>query len=121
MAKTFAKSLGGSEVRKTKNVDVGNVITVTNPDGSVRHSLALGRKGNKDPKYDYSVELVVRDFEGNVVATQTDGFVNLVDPRAQPDNLLKAGLISEDIYADMKARVAKIPEKIAFTAQVRRA
>lgn len=44
-------------------------------------SIKLGQDGNKDPKYDLTVELVVKNSLGEVVAHQTDGWLTLKDPR----------------------------------------
>lgn len=52
-------------------------------DGETRPSvyLALGDLKNTDPKYNTSVEVIVRDHLGNVVYQQQNGFINLDDPR----------------------------------------
>ena len=57
-----------------------------NPDS---FSIKLGLDGNKDPKYDLHVELIVKNNAGEVVARQTDGWLTLKDPRQSP--FLKEG------------------------------
>lgn len=43
--------------------------------------LALGDLKNTDPKYNHSVEVIVRDSTGKEVHRQTNGYINLDDPR----------------------------------------
>lgn len=52
--------------------------------------IKLGSENKKNPKYDLHVEIVVKDNEGNVVATQQDGFLTLVDPRKSEKANLEA-------------------------------
>lgn len=42
--------------------------------------VALGQKSD-NPDYDFSVEVTVKDGNGKVVAQQTNGFLQLWDPR----------------------------------------
>jgi hypothetical protein len=44
-------------------------------------SIKLGQDQNTDPKYNLTVELVVKNSAGEVVAHQTDGWLTLKDPR----------------------------------------
>src|SRR5690349_5388830 len=81
-------------------------------------SLALGSMKNKDPKYNLSVTLIVKDHTGKIVHQQDNGFVNMVDPRSQPDELFAAGLITADQYAEAKERVSRIPESIKYSLEV---
>jgi hypothetical protein len=64
---------------KYKNTRVGTVLRSKKNEGS--SYIALGSKHNKDPKYDTTVEIIVRDSEGKVIAKQVDGFLNVADPR----------------------------------------
>lgn len=95
-----------------KSVQIGSVI-VSERNGQKQISIGLGRKGKKS-QYDVTIELVAKDFTGKIIATQTDGFLNLVDPRTRPDELLQLGLISEEKYSEMKASLQNIPEKIKY-------
>jgi len=71
-----------SNEQKTKFTQVGQVwSTKADPD---KFFIKLGRQNKNNPKYDLTVELVVKDANGTVVATQTDGFLNLSDPRKSP-------------------------------------
>ena len=49
-----------------------------------KYFLKLGNNGNKDPKYDLTVEVTVKNAAGEVVAKTTDGFLTLSDPRKSP-------------------------------------
>lgn len=64
-----------------KFVKIGNVIR--NKHG--KEALALGDNRNRDPKYNFSVEVIVRDNEGKEVHRQKDGFLNFHDPRKNPN------------------------------------
>lgn len=81
-------------------------------------SIGLGNKGKND-KYNLSVEITVKDHTGKVVAHQTDGFLELVDPRKQPDDLLAAELISEEMAEKMKENVAKISDKVKYQVLIK--
>lgn len=81
-------------------------------------SLALGNLKNKDPRYDLSVELTVRDNTGKIVHSQTNGFVNLIDPRTQPDELLKAGIIDEPTHTKMKERLTNLPDMVKYSLEI---
>lgn len=103
-----------------KNIEIGNLIVKEKEDGSISRFLALGKK-NKDAKYsryDLSVEIVVKDASGKVVARQTDGFVGLSDPRTQADELLAKNIINEDEAIKMKERAARLPESIRYSVSI---
>ena len=76
--------------------------------------IGLGQKNPKSPQYNFSVELVVKDSKGNVVATQKDGFIELSDPRTKPDQLLEIGVISEEQAEKMKDSASRMPEKVKY-------
>lgn len=97
---------------KRKNQQIGTVMRKTHDNGRQSTFITLGNTRAKDPKWNYTVEFVVKDGNGNVIAKQTNGFVNVVDPRTQPQELLEAGLISEDVAQQMMERAEKIPEAI---------
>jgi|ERR1035437_1609282 hypothetical protein len=73
----------------------------TDPDS---FSIKLGQDQNTDPKYNLSVELVVKNSAGEVVAHQTDGWVTLKDPR-----------FSDFLTDEQKA---KIPKTLQFDVLV---
>lgn len=77
-------------------------------------SVALGQNKPGSEKYNYSVEIIVRDSNGKVVANQKDGFIKLQDPRKAPDELLAAGAISEEQADKMRERVPNIPDKVKY-------
>lgn len=101
-----------------KYVQIGNLV-VTEKDGIKRGSLALGNK-SKNPDYNYSVELIVRDGKGKIIAQQKDGWVNLEDPRTKPDTMLKLGLVSEEVAEKMRGQAEKIPKSITHQLTVKR-
>lgn len=82
-------------------------------------SVGLGSKNKNNPQYDQTVEIIVRDNTGKIIAQQRDGFLEVVDPRKEPDELLAAGLISEEIAEKMKENVSKLPEKIKYQLRMR--
>lgn len=82
-------------------------------------SIALGSSNNKNPAYDMTVELTVRDGKGNVLAQQKNGFLELVDPRKQPDELLKAGVIQESVAEEMRERAAKLSPKVKYEVRLK--
>lgn len=82
--------------------------------------LALGRKNKPGyDKYDLSIEIIVKNKEGKVVARQTDGFINLVDPRKQPEELLALGKITEEAASQMKERASKLPASVKYNLQIK--
>lgn len=81
-------------------------------------SLALGNIRNKDPKYNMSVEIIVRDHAGKVLHKQENGFLNLIDIRAQPDELLSAGIIDQAEYEVRKERIEKLPDSVRYSLEV---
>lgn len=105
-----------------KKVRIGSLLVEkkTNLNGKEYTSvyLGLGTMGNKDPKYNTSVELVVKDNNGNVIHTQKNGFISLTDPRTQPDELLAAGVIKQETYDKMKEGLTRLPEKIKYSLEV---
>ncbi len=100
-----------------KYLKIGSVIKSIRKDGSENFSIGLGTKG-KNPQYDLSVELIVKDNTGKIVGRQVDGFVNLINPRTEANDLLKAGVIDEARAAQMNENVQKLPEKIKFTLKI---
>jgi hypothetical protein len=96
-----------------KKIAIGKLLVSKFPDGSPSVSLALGNNST-NPKYKLSVEITVKDGNGNTVAKQTDGFLNLNDPRTAPDELLSKGIISEDTAIEMKDRLAKLSDKVKY-------
>lgn len=102
-----------------KNVQIGTLMVSEGQYGK-QVSIGLGKKNKGEySKYDLTVELIVKDATGKVVAKQTDGFINLIDPRTKPDSLLKAGAITEEQYAKQKAAADRIPDKIKYELQVK--
>jgi hypothetical protein len=81
-------------------------------------SIGLGNVKNKDPKYNLHVELIVTDSAGKVVHRQKDGFINLVDPGTQPDELLAAGVIDEEAHHQMKERLKNLPDSIRYNLEL---
>lgn len=102
-----------------KYVQIGNLV-VSEKDGERSGSIALGNKST-NPDYNYSVELIVRDGKGKVIAQQKDGWINLEDPRTRPDKLLKMGIIDAELAAKMRTNASKIPKKITHQLTVKRA
>lgn len=82
--------------KQSKYVKIGNVIK-TKKGG---FALALGNDRAKDDKWNFSVDISVKDAKGNVVYTQSNGFLNLFDPRKRPN------ASEED--------VARVPEALKF-------
>jgi hypothetical protein len=66
------------EQQKRKFSKVGTVWEKKDGSGFF---IKLGNENKKNDKYDIHVELVVKDKEGNILATQKDGFLTLSDPR----------------------------------------
>lgn len=97
---------------------IGNLLN-NKVNGKTLLSIGLGNKG-KNEDYNTSVEIIVRNSKGEVVARQTDGFLNLVDPRKEPDDLLAAGKITEEVAAKMKEGVAKLNEKVKYSVRLQK-
>lgn len=110
----MAKKLkvGSLLVNKRKFMNQGKEVEKT------MISIGLGNIKNLDPKYNLTVEFIVKDHNGNIVHRQENGFINLVDPRTQPDELLSAGLISQEIHASMKERISKLPEMVKYSLEI---
>ena len=65
-----------------QKVKVGNLMVKDVEYNGVKkklRSIGLGSKSNKNPKYNQSVEIIVRDSAGKVLARQTDGWLEVVD------------------------------------------
>lgn len=103
----------------SKYVKLGSLIVSKRQDGSDNISIGLGQKG-KNAQYNLTVELVVKDATGKVVARQTDGFINLTDPRTEADDLLKIGLIDEEKAAVMRENAKKLSDKVKYILKVPR-
>lgn len=73
--------------------------------------IGLGQRSS-NPKYNTSVEIIVRDGTGNIIGRQTDGFIEVSNPRTKPDELLAAKLIDESQHAKMTDAAERIPAKI---------
>lgn len=73
-----------------KYVKIGNVLNVTDKKtGEPKKTLKLGQEGSNNTKYNYTVELRVKDSEGNVVAKVTNPWVNLNTPHEKaPKSIL---------------------------------
>lgn len=56
---------------------------------------------------------------GEDVTLKKGDFVNVTDPRTQPDELLALGVINEEVYAKMKERAAATPDFVKFTLSVK--
>jgi hypothetical protein len=82
-----------------KKFKVGNVQLKKDRSGV---TVALGNY-SKDPKYATTVEMIVRDGSGNVLAKTTGGFLQVVDPRKQ---------LNKDGTEKSEEQLAKIPEWI---------
>jgi hypothetical protein len=82
-------------------------------------SIGLGNKNTKKPEYDQTVEIVVRNSKGEIVSTQKDGFLDVVDPRKEPDDLFAAGAIDEEMHGKMKENVAKLSDKVRYVLRLR--
>jgi hypothetical protein len=65
-------------VTKRKFTKIGQVWA--NKEDPDKFYIRLGEKGRNE-KYNTTVELVIKDASGNVIGTQTDGFLTLSDPR----------------------------------------
>jgi hypothetical protein len=93
-----------------KNKKIG--VVLRGKDG--RPFIKLGSTNNRNEKYNYSVEITVKDNNGQVISKQSDGFLNLIDPRKEPARLLEANVITEDRAAEMEERVANLSDKLIF-------
>lgn len=82
--------------KKNKYTRVGQVLK--GKDGG--SYITLGNDRNKDPQYNFSVEVTVRDSSGEVVAKQTDGYLNVFDPRSR-DN---AGNVPDFVLFDISMK-----------------
>lgn len=82
-------------------------------------SIGLGQKNDKKPDFNQTVEMIVRDNRGKIVAQQTDGFLDVVDPRKEPEDLFSAGVIDEEQFKKMKENVAKLSEKVRYVLRLR--
>jgi hypothetical protein len=81
-------------------------------------SIGLGNKG-KNADYHQTVEVIVRDNRGKIVAQQIDGFLDVVDPRKEPEDLYKAGIIDEEQFHKMKDNASKLSEKVRYILKMR--
>lgn len=80
-------------------------------------SIGLGNKA-KNTQYSTTVELIVRDSGGKVLHQQTDGFINLVDPRTQPDELLELNIISPEEHKKRKESVKGLSESVRYVLEI---
>lgn len=82
-------------------------------------SIGLGNKSTNKPDYNQSVEIIIRDSRGKIVAQQTDGFLDVIDPRKEPEDLFSANIIDEEQFKKMKENVAKLSEKVRYVVKLR--
>jgi len=102
-----------SEEKVSKRVTIGSVFLVKDETGGERYCIGLGN-GSKDERYKNTVEVIVRDVSGRVIARKTEGFIGLVDPRVEVEELLSKGKISEE-QADLKReQLKKLSSKLRF-------
>lgn len=99
-----------------KRVKLGSILSETKKrsDGTEYRTVyvVLGQNSTKSPDFNYSVEITVKNAKGQVVAKQTNGFISITDPRKAPEELLAAGVISEEQAEKMRERASKMPAKI---------
>lgn len=67
------------------------------------------------------MEIVVKDADGNVIATQRDFFVELVDPRLEPDDLLREGIINEEQAEQKRGWVSKLNPNTRYKLMMEKA
>ena len=105
-----------------KNLSIATVRNKLDKEGNVLSTyIALGKKSKTPSQYDLTVEVVVKDAKGKVVARQTDGFLEVVNPRTLPDQLLEKNIITEEQAEKMRARVANMPEEITRELRIKTA
>lgn len=109
---------------KSKKIKVGSLLATEVDDkatGAKKRllSVALGTKSPHNPQNDLSVEITVKDSKGNIVAQQKDGYLDLIDPRKQPDELFAAGLIDKSMRDKMLENVSKISEKVKYQVMIK--
>lgn len=69
------------------SIRIGSIWLNQNKEGKKYPSIKLGTTG-KNAQYNYTVELVVKDQNNNVVAKQVNGFINMFEPNEKaPENL----------------------------------
>jgi len=83
---------------KFRYVKLGTVLK--NKDGEGQY-IALGNAKAKEDKYRFSVEVIVRDAAGKVLAQQTDGFISVFDPRRSREN------VPDHVLAELSLRMPK--------------
>lgn len=87
--------------KKYKYTKVGAVLR-----GDNGPYIVLGNSKATNPKYNYTVELVVKDSEGNVVSSLKNGILSTLDPRKRPGiteaeaEKISSKLISEVFVAE---------------------
>ncbi len=71
-----------------KSIRLGKVLEVTK-DKKTRKTIKLGNEGSTDPKWNFTVDIRIKDHEGNVLAKVTNPWVTINDahPKA-PQNVL---------------------------------
>ena len=65
--------------------------TIMKKDG--KPFVVLGNTHSTNKKFNYDVEITVKDSDGNVVAKAKNGFLSLKDPRENPN--LKEGQLEK--------------------------
>lgn len=83
--------------KKYKYTKVGAVLK-----GENGPYIVLGNDRSKSAKYNYSVEMIVRDSEGNVLTTLKNGILSTSDPRKRPNiTEEEASKISSKLMAEV--------------------
>lgn len=80
---------------KKKYIKVGTVMK--KKDGT-SNFLALGQSNPKNPKYNFTVEITIKDATGAVVGQTTNGILSIQNPRKRPG-------ISEEQAARIPANI----------------
>lgn len=67
-------------MNKPKNRRIGQIVKNKDKKGNEFQSIKLGQTKNKDPKFNFTVQVRILDSEGNKVWSGENPYINLYEP-----------------------------------------
>lgn len=82
-----------SQKKEKKTVKVGQLTTGKDKEGNEFETVKLGNDKNKDPRYNYTVQIRVIDADGEIIYEGKNPYLNLYKPHANAPDFIKSDLV----------------------------